>query len=386
MKKGGVVVLVLIVILVIVFVACKFYKPQDKNPPSYVLHEWGVLLGDSARTNPLVDYRAYAAKPIIYLYSEDNFNLSLSVDFENGNAIEVWPYISTGKKISWNNFRIYSYCNTTPFPEPGWEMKEIYELGNYIVDDASCIDYNNTKSKVLFYNGVIDYGNSVTGYYIDLGDSKQITLTNNLEQNISDIYINYKEPSKSRDYGVDLNENISLGILKISRLDAGETKTFAMNVSTFNFSDIPLAWTNQAKEFKQKLINDGLYTNEATKFMIAWEDTFFGIQGPFSYVDYQNGMNILYILPEEKYNQLFKLEVSIEPKEIKRIGVVYSPIEESAPLDASTSAGSATINENNCDIYTNQMKTYCNPFSSAYNKEICNKSEEDYSKNNCCES
>lgn len=380
----------IILISILIFLSyLDMCKKEKKVESGYILHEWGVLLGDSARTIPLENYQVHAAKPIIYIYSNDSFNLSLSVDFENGEAMEVWPYIPIGKKISWNNFEISADCNTTLFPEQQWDMKEIYELGNYVVDNANCITYKNTTSKILFYNGKIDFGNAITGYYVDLGDKKQITLTNNLNQNISDIYINYKEHFVDYSYGLGVSStNVTLGILKIDKLNAGETKTFDINI--YDYSEIPVAWTNQGKEFKQKLINEGLYTNEADKFMSAWENTFFGMSygyGYYSNIDYKNGMNIIYILPKEKYNELFRLETSIEPKEIKRISVVYSPIEESVPMTGTTSiTSSSTKSEEGCEDYINQIKIYCNPFLSSYNKELCNMAEKNYGDNNCCHS
>lgn len=371
---------------------CK--EPENsKNCPddcvSYILHEWGVLLDGSVRTTPLEELIAYVAKPIIYLYSNNNFNLSLSVDFENGEAMEVWPYISTGKKISWNDFEISSDCETTPFPEQKWDMKEIYELGKYVVDTANCVTYQNVTSKILFYNGKIDFDNIITGYYADLGDKKEITLTNNLKQDVYDIYINYKKlPSYSYIGGLPVSQgaNITLGVLKIDKLKAGETKDFEMTVNDYS-SDIPIFWENQKKKFKQQLINKGLYADEANKFMIAWEDTFFGFQyGHGSNIDYRDGMSIIFILPEEKYNELFNLETSIKPQEIKRVGAVYSPIEELVPVTAASATIALSESGENCKNYYNQIKLYCSPFSFTYSKELCSKAEENYEDNDCCQS
>ena len=380
---------------------CK--EPENiKNCPedcsSYILHEWGVLLKDSIRTSPLQRVVARALKPIIYIYSDNDFDLSLSVDFENGEAMEVWPYIPTGKKISWDNFEISSDCETTPFPRDRGDMKEIYELGNYVVDTANCITFKNTTSKILFYNGKIDFGNIITGYYVDSGTVKQITLTNNLEQDISDIYINYKIPPSFQGipivYVVEEGSepepvpilNVTLGIFKINELKAGETKTWNMTTKKYDLYNLPIFWKNQGKEFKQKLINVGLYTDEANKFMKAWEDTFFGIQTRYvSNIDYKNGMNIIFILPEEKYNNLFNLETSIKPQEIRRVGVVFSSIEESVPVTTATGSTGISIEfEENCESYTNQINIYCNPFLSTYNKELCSKAEENYKEKDCC--
>lgn len=376
-------------LLVVGIILISFYFSQEKEETSYVLHEWGVLLKDSIRTNPLTDHVVRVLKPVIYIYSDNDFELSLSIEFENGEAEEIWPYIPTGKKISWNNFEVFSDCETTPFPEQQWDMKEIYGLGHYVVDSANCITYENTTSKILFYNGKIDFGNIITGYYIDSGDKKQIILTNNLEQDMEDIYINYKKSLGA--YSAipeDHPINVTLGILKVDKLKAGETKTFNMTINTYNAFTIPIFWENQAKEFKQKLINKGLYTDEANKFMIAWEDTFFGIHyGYDSNMDYRDGMNIIYVLPEEKYSQLFKLETSIKPQEIKRIGVVYSSIEESVLTGETISPTvGVLISGENCESYTNQIKIYCNPFLSTHDEELCGVAEQNYEDNDCCQS
>jgi len=389
MKKSGIIFVFLILVILIVGIILINYFFQEEKEPSYVLHEWGVLIRDSVRTSPLRSYVA-VLKPIIYLYSDDDFNLSLSVDFENGEAMEVWPDIPTSKKISWNNFEISSNCSITPFPEQQWDMKEIYELGNYVVESANCITYKNTTSKILFYNGKIDYGDPITGYYVDLGNKKQVTLTNNLEQDISDIYLNYKLFILSEGHFFLEPVNLTLGMFKLDKLNAGETKTFFLNVSTYNFSeDLIIAWENQAKEFKQKLINEGLYTDEANKFMTAWEETFFGLAYGAEYtsnLEYRDGMNMVYVLPEDRYNKLFELETSIEPEDIVRIGVVYSLVEESMPVGTAKISGISASFGENCESYTNQIKIYCNPFLDSYDKELCNKAENNYGDNDCCHS
>lgn len=367
--------------------------PEDCQ--SYVLHEWGVLLKDSIRTTTLKSAIARAAKPIIYLYSDNDFDLSLSVDFENGEAMEVWPEIPTGKNISWESLKISSDCETTPFPEQRGGMKEIYELGNYVVDDANCITYENVTSKILFYNGKMDFGDIITGYYEDLEDEKQITLRNNLEQDIYDIYVNYREPSIEHYSIIPEDDGIAiarLGVLKIDKLEAGETKTFSMNTDVHNFSNLPVSWINQEKEFKQELIDNGLYIEEANKFMVAWEDTFFGIQYGYLFrnsfnMDYVDGMNIIFILPEEKYDSLFELETSVEPREIERVGVVYSSIEK--PLSAGATTGSSgasgsSVESESCGDYDNRIKIYCNPFSSTYDEQLCSVAEGNYEEDDCC--
>lgn len=394
MKKRNKKILIGFLVLVFLLIIGCFEDYDYENnihidSENYTLHEWGVLLKDSIRTAPLKDHIVRAMKPIIYLYSDNDFNLSLSVDFENGKAIEVWPDIPVSKKISWDNFEVSSDCETTNFPEDEGDMKEIYELSHYVVDSANCITYQNITSKILFYNGEIDFGNIVTGYYVSLGDKKDITLTNNLKQDISDIYINYKKPLTDFSHGVSIIDvNLPLGVLKISSLKAGETKTFDMIVNEYNYSNLPVFWENQAKEFKQKLINSGLYTDEANKFMLAWEDTFFGIQyGYISNIDYRDGMNIVFILPEQKYNHLFKLETSIEPQDAKRVGVVFSSIEESVPVGTTASSTGISIeSEDNCGSYTNQIKIYCNSFTPTYNNKLCSKAEKNYGDMDCCQS
>ncbi len=382
------------IFILLFYIMWNLGEEEEEIEFSYVLHEWGVLLGDSVRTISLkMSDEVSIAKPVLYIYSDNDFNLSLSVEFENGKAMEVWPDIPVDKKISWDNFEVSSDCETTLFPRDRGDMKEIYELGNYVVDDANCIIYENTKSKILFYNGKIDFGNIITGYYVDSGDKKQITLTNNLEQDIEDIYINYKISPPTGGTHVIVEgappyvPQTTLGILKINELKAGETKTFEMSTNIYNFSELPVAWTNQGKEFKQKLINEGLYTDEASKFMIAWEDTFFGISyWYYSNMDYRDGMNIIFVLPKEKYNQLFELETSINPQEIKRVGVVYSSIEESVAMAGTTSSGANTSTAGeDCGSYTNQIKDYCNPFLSTYDEVLCSVAEQNYVDNDCSE-
>mgnify|MGYP001481703532 FL=1 len=64
----------------------------------YTLHEWGVNSvtlagGASMQAGPRRYYDSMDKKPVIYIYSDDQFTLDLGVEYRTGTSSETWPEI-----------------------------------------------------------------------------------------------------------------------------------------------------------------------------------------------------------------------------------------------------------------------------------------------------
>ncbi|HNZ04633.1 MAG TPA: hypothetical protein PKK50_10865 [Myxococcota bacterium] len=91
---------------------------------SFDLHEWGVnvvtLEGKADMSAaPERFYGAVVAKPVIYIYSTDQFDLDVRVDYKTGASSETWPVVPNGSTVAWAGLHVGgTSCETTSTPQP----------------------------------------------------------------------------------------------------------------------------------------------------------------------------------------------------------------------------------------------------------------------------
>ena len=130
----------------------------------YDLHEWGVNISHGEGSSemsagPELYWGAIPAKPVVYIYADAPMTLDVGVRFATGTTTETWPERPNGQSVAWENIQVSNgACSTTPTPTPDTtqmepEDREIYQLPQWVVEDASCLTYGDTVSKLLFYTG-----------------------------------------------------------------------------------------------------------------------------------------------------------------------------------------------------------------------------------------
>ena len=325
----------------------------DPPPVRYVLHEWGVFVFDGGWTvhgpTPEVEEISFD-KPVIYLYSDESFTLDVTVGFASGTSTETWPLRPDGAYVGWEGIQVRpGPCETTPFPtvweEPWFEEPcEACTLGSCVVPDASCLTHGDTVATLLFYAGTMPgYSAPLQGSVWTEGIEGTIgfELSNVSGRRVDDVWFLYRTttsectympdecPVATADLAFAYFDEISPGSgfgtsTELVRLEAEIDPATGLPVpGTLGAWD---EWDQLPGELRDKLVEHGLYGDEADAFMAAWDTALFGLLGrDSSYIEpmYRNGGALLYFMSEDDYEAQLPIETSIEPAESVRLGLVY---------------------------------------------------------------
>jgi hypothetical protein len=158
--------------------------------------------------------------------------------------------------------------------------------------DADTLQYKKQKSRSLFYEGVIDYGNKIRMIYN--ADRKQALIENKGSYPVYDLLLIV--PSN---YNKLLGKNIYSDV--VPKIGAGETVT------------VPLTQVPAKVDYAGDLVKLGYTRAEAQAFADIWEDAFQKIENG-------NG-NLVYRLSKEEYDSLIELKITPEP--VKTIRSLY---------------------------------------------------------------
>ena len=338
--------------------------------PVYTLHEWGVFktYGDGAEvsTAPGPYIGAIPAKPILYFYSDEDFEIDVSIDFASGTATETWPEIPLLQSISWPAVSITNgACNTTPFPVVDWGAMgedwiapEVTQLGPLVVDDASCLSFEDTISKLLFYTGELpEFAPPLeVQYQLDPATSiLQLAVSNLSQRPVGKVMVVLRlvdsdciDPSGCWIHYAALSHGVLDGVLP----GGSVTAEFPVVELSSETSEIytppqpPEDWLAQGATLGQHIQDLGLTADEAAAFMSAWDKIFFGVMSSasmFSQPEYENGLFLIYALPEEAYDEELALTTSVPPAELVRVGVVHQAIPEQSCWAGQELSGSECI-------------------------------------------
>lgn len=334
---------------------CGGYCTDDA---SFRLAEWGVNVvtpegGANMSAAPKQYYGAVAAKPVIYIYSEQQFALDVGVRYDDGIAHETWPEIPLSANVVWENVQVgTTECSptATPVPDPFGMIEppslEIYELPEWVIADANCLTYGETVSKLLFYTGpFVGYQPPVTATLaIDQGAEKAtLTVTNGLDTTIPKVMMIYRDTlSNCMDpsYCPVHTARIAWGVT--DQVNAGQTvnQDFTFKEYSVEASEqepypsiealLPQGWLEMPANLEADLMAAGLTDNEATVFMNAWTQSMFGLLGEdaaWYYPSYENGAFIIYMWPESRVEQKLPMAAIPAPTTKNRVIVEYQKIQ-----------------------------------------------------------
>ena len=329
----------------------------------YDIHEWGVNLipsggGSEVRTTPYNIYYSMPMplKPVIYIYGDSSFQLDVKVLFpDGGTSREEWPDIPLGAKVEWNGVQVtQGECDLTPTPQPEWSDEilpedvppEIYQLPDWIVGDADCLAYQDTKSRLLFYNGEMpNYSAPIEAevHFVNESDGEEkslsFTMTNKGSRPVYDVFYLYRDtvsPCSGGSLPLEppycpvVFAELAWGYLPV--LQPNDDVTVEAEVVRLESGDewtsvtIPEGWSAQADTLREGLIKAGLSEAEAARFMQSWNEIFFGVRGldAQDYMpEYKNGAFVIYRLAPEDYEAALPLLLDPPPRERVRVMVEY---------------------------------------------------------------
>ena len=271
----------------------------DESQKNFEMHEWGVMVGCYSSNQYFMTSRpeavTYVKLPVIYFHSKNEMTLDLSVEFADGKPTDTYPKTMTeNNRLKWENVKIYPECP---------QEKSVREKG--IIDfvplesilptlnnvDANCIQYNGTSSKFLFYEGETFFDNKLTFNINDI--NREITLTNNFDYTI------YKVAYTTQTGNFIHPDYISAAV---DSIEAGQSVTIKYSGIEDKF------WLND-------LLNLGFNSSEAESFWKIWSGTFLRRSNAGDWG------NLIYRIPEWKYDEIYKLNISSKPD--KTIRAMY---------------------------------------------------------------
>lgn len=334
----------------------------------YDMHEWGVnivtVTGQATMsTGPERFYGAVAAKPVIYIYSDnpdETFTLDLRVSYNGGTAAETWPEIPLSGNVVWEGVQVGGTdCITTPTPEPDMSgmaenppSLEIYELDSWVVDEATCLTFGETISRVLFYTGPFsDYQPGLDGTMnVDsVAKTASVDITNNLDVDVGPVIALYRLPeSNCMDPSWCPVYSAKIAYAVITNIEASSSANYAMVYEEYSVEAteeepypsvdglLPAEWNNLPDTLRAELLTKGLTENEVGVFMPTWTQTMFGLLGQdagWYYPTYKNGSFLIYLWPDSRTEEMLPMTAVPEPTESVRAMVEYQNIPTVTPQD-----------------------------------------------------
>mgnify|MGYP006971706922 CR=1 FL=1 len=322
---------------------------QTEKAP-YIVHEWGVLANERVHGLP-THYESMDDKPILYFYTDETLTVDASVTFTAGTARETWPEVTLDSTVSWPALTLHpESCaqDHTPFPGYGegqcdnpWEEPcEAMGLGNAVVADASCIEFEGVTSPLLFYAGT----NSeplipVTGSYalhpVEPAEvSVTFTPTAKFEGQFlviyRDIETQYDEigtpPTTHATYDfafVDVPEAVPEGGISVTLhpqvvIDVNSSPELEFSTVLGNLED----------EFTAKLQGHGLTGAEAEAFVNNWSTPMFGCWYQEGHPSVPAGVSVTVIGVHQRsdFDAWMPLTLTPEPQELVRVLVSYTQL------------------------------------------------------------
>jgi len=321
----------------------------------YTLHEWGVNSvtlagGASMQAGPRRYYDSMDKKPVIYIYSDEQFTMDVGVEYRTGTSSETWPEIPASPYVVWEGVQVgTTECTPTATPEIDWTgqtpAKEVWELPNWVVADANCLTFGETVSKLLFYSGpFFDYQPGVEAGVTRVDTlAGSVTLTNKLADPIGPVIVLYRDAESSCAYfGFCPVHTATIGWKVIESVAAGATATDTLewDYEHVDATDenpnpavdglLPKAWTDIPATLRAALVAKGLTEDEATAFMTAWTDTMFGLHGADAdtlFPAYQSGAFLIYLWPDSRTAEKLPLTAVPAPTTTVRAMVEYQQVD-----------------------------------------------------------
>jgi len=292
------------------------------------------------------------AKPVVYLYTEEAFELDLGVSFASGGATEVWPTIELGPELLWEGLQVApGPCAATPFPEP-WDQPgdqpgfcEACDLQRSVVADAACVTYGDQVSPLVFYTGQLPDYTAPLQMQLEVdgdGAPTSFVASNVSDRPVEHIWAIYRSVQDSCvDPSLCPVVSASVAWAYIPSVEPGERANLPVELTHLEVPvdehgfpqgggvQPPAEWAAIGLQLEAVLQERGLYAAEAQAFRANWDRVFLGLMGSdagFSEPLYSNGALAFYMLPaEQPYGGQLPLTMDPLPTEQVRVGMVYDP-------------------------------------------------------------
>ncbi len=266
--------------------------------------------------------------PIIYFYAEQAINdIDVTVQFNNGSISEYYPmpFKYEGpenllkyaeKKFNGNEYNggfNLDFKKYNGFAK--WKVNVLASKDNKLCTyksetvpeiwqaprntQANIIECMGQQEKYIFYRGLGGFQNPLIPKYTQNG---ALQIENTLNEPISFMLIYEK-----------LADGL-VNIWDVTSLNAKDNKIIINKKITITES----TWhTSYRKEFENKLVENGLFADEAKAMLSTWEKSYFGTLG----------VKIFYIVPSKFIDSILPLTISAPVQDMRRVMVGRTEID-----------------------------------------------------------
>jgi hypothetical protein len=322
----------LLLALILTFVAGPV-PAADAPKQGLTVHEWGVIsvyndveLANAAMRaewanmpkfiNGQIDgrkvpeYMGPVDAPVIYFHAAQPMTFSVKVDFPKGKPALWWPStvnyggglrkirpIEAVNSLSWQvHLKAKEAAQVQPMalPKAHWfEALRAVQADDVYINQPYAA--GKQKERFIYYDGLLPSPKAavvtVTGDNVGVKSQAKYPL--------HDVTV------------VDLRNIRKVRIARVAKLDAGaEVKEVAFteaDQSKWPFDAVAM--------LVKQLQTSGLHEDEAKALANVWQKTFFETEG----------VGVFYRLPQEIYDQLLPLTLSVKPEKIVRTMLVHHP-------------------------------------------------------------
>ena len=276
-------------------VRCSDSGTDSNGQKDFEVREWGVLVGCVADSSYFLTSRPEVSQlvklPVIYVHSHSKTPFTAKATFATGGPSDTYPPADLGQRtVEWRNV---TFGNSSVLNKP--LSGHDYEPLEHIIPalnnvDADILEYNGWLSRVLFYEGAVQFRNRIAASY-DL-DSLTAYVTN--QDNYTVYNVNLVVRSQNA-YG----PIPQVYFAHWDQLDPQQTKD-------------ALLGEEPVFSYLADMKAQGFSQSEAESFAGLWEQTFY-------LGNSANGIsNLIYRLPQAEYDKLIDLSVTPTPEKLIR--------------------------------------------------------------------
>lgn len=256
----------------------------------YEVHEWGVVVLTDGDSNGFVtshpEQGSPVREPVIYFHGGGPGPIAVKATFHAGWPSLAYPLGVIGKStVEWDSVWPLALILKEALAFEQYETLDstLRVLGDV---DAQQLQYRDTLSKFLFYEGYLPFRNQISATW-DLG-SLMVHLTNHSSAPVYNLTVSIS-PQTSQD-----SAHPVIYLSRVARLLPGAT------------ADLLLV-TRVAFDFNTDLVSVGFSRSEAIAFDNVWRSSF--LDPCYDSVQ----ANLSYRLTQGTYDSLISLEVTPIP-------------------------------------------------------------------------
>lgn len=293
--------------------------------------------------------------PVIYFYSDQEFDADVMVKFPNGHITEWFPQADAlgepgplarvtlpltqkptgGNLIRWQNVRVLpakahaQLAALLPTSTNGTHYFAARETASAFVraTDSSSTNLPVQYEKFLFYRGTGDFGTPLT---VTVTEGGSVTVSNTGRSPLASLFLLQVENGAAR-------------WTKLPPL-ASQTQRVAATLemaSAGELQSVPKVQAELGAAMARELTRAGLFPAEARAMVKTWDHAWFT----------EEGVRVLYLLPRPWTDEILPLTLNPKPRELVRVMVgraeIIPPatVKELAPVIARSNSGDAAARE-----------------------------------------